>query len=129
MSVKQLDTVAVARMNRVCQETGAVIVVSSTWRLGDEKDWAKTKRKLRMAGLKGKIVDRTAASVWIDGERANERGHEIQAWLTEHPEVTSFAIVDDDSDMVHLMDRLVKTTWDRGFEDSHAEQLIALLNG
>jgi hypothetical protein len=28
------------------------------------------------------------------------RGEEIKAWLHQHPEVTRYAIVDDDSDML-----------------------------
>jgi hypothetical protein len=40
---------------------------------------------------------------------AYHRGEEIQAWLTENPDVTQFVILDDDSDMAHLIDHLVQT--------------------
>lgn len=58
-----------------------------------------------------------------------ERGHEIQRWLSEHPEVTSFAILDDDTDMAHLYDRLVLTDCEDGLQAEHVERLVVLLTG
>jgi hypothetical protein len=63
----------------------------------------------------------------LDASDYGERGHEIQAWLSRHREVTEFAIVDDNSDMAHLRDRLVLTSWATGMLDEHADRLVAML--
>lgn len=44
------------------------------------------------------------------------------------PPVTSFVILDDDSDMDHLRHRLVRTTMVKGLTPEHADLAIAILN-
>ncbi len=41
---------------------------------------------------------------------AEPRGHEIKAWLDLHPEVTHFAVLDDDCDMDGVEDHHIKTS-------------------
>ena len=131
ISEHQLDPVAVERLNRVIARTGAVICVSSTWRIGSEEHWRDTRFRLRHRDLKARIVGRTPnLSGRIPGGllySAVRRGLEIQAWLDKNPQVTRIAIVDDDSDMAHLMDRLVKTSMELGLLDEHVERLVAML--
>lgn len=80
----RFDWVAVGLIRKLCRETGAQIVLSSTWRLHF------TVAEVA-AGLDLPIVDATPDSpAGYDG-----RGHEIAAWLADHPEVTHYAIVDD----------------------------------
>ncbi len=56
------------------------------------------------------------------------RGREIAAWLAAHPAVTTYAIVDDDSDMLpEQMPRFVQTGYELGLEQAHADRLAALL--
>lgn len=128
---KQLDPEAVRRLNRVTQETGAVICVSSTWRLGDEGQWERTQWMLRCRGVVGRIIDRTPnlfrevpSGLLLSEAR---RGTEIDAWLKGHPEVSRFAIVDDDGDMFPHMDRLVQTSFETGLLDDHVERLVQML--
>lgn len=84
------------------------IVVSSTWRLGE------TVESLRKILYPSKLIgDAIIGTTPRFGGEA--RGHEIHDWLTKHPEVTKFVIVDDDDDMVHLSDRLVNTDSWHGF--------------
>jgi hypothetical protein len=64
----------------------------------------------------------------IDGTRRC-RGNEIQAWLDAVPVVKTFAILDDDSDMGHLLPFLVRTSGQTGLQPEHVEQAIKLLNG
>lgn len=135
----ELDPEAIERLNRVTELTGAVIVVSSTWRTGGAKKWSNAQAMLVYRGLRGEIVDKTPELFQHVGERLEsghqphrraDRGLEIQAWLTAHPEVERFAIVDDDSDMAHLRPYLVKTHMDGddgGLQDEHVERLVALL--
>jgi hypothetical protein len=118
----QLDTENIARLNRITRATGAKIVVSSTWRKG------RSMLELRYIlsvhhGVEAEIIDATPV-LW------KYRGHEIQAWLDENAvreRVERFVILDDDSDMEHLMPFLVKTSTHIGLTDKDVERAIALL--
>jgi hypothetical protein len=92
----RFDWVAVALISRLCEETGASIVLSSSWRIIHSVQECAN-------GLDLPIFDRTPS---LDGIR----GMEINAWLAEHPEVTDYAIVDDNSDMLESQkSRFVQT--------------------
>lgn len=79
------------------------IVISSTWRFRGKDGCAEI---LNLNGIDGsRVIDITPRKP-IEG--AKGRGDYIQAWLDKHPEVTQFAIIDDDSDMCHLMDHFFK---------------------
>lgn len=56
------------------------------------------------------------------------RGAEIKAWLAECAEIESFVILDDDSDMDDLSDRLVKTKTDEGLLATHILEIIKILD-
>lgn len=118
----------VAELNRITDTTGAVIVVSSTWRLDG---LMKTRERLNAWGVKADCIDVTPRLCRGNGDyRELERGHEIQHWLDnyEREPVDSFVILDDDKDMVHLMPYLVHTPFDYGIRARHADKAIAILN-
>jgi hypothetical protein len=76
------------------------IVLSSTWRLTRNPDKLPFGWKFRIGKespiILEKIIDTTPRHVDCF------RGREIQEWLDSHPEVTQFAILDDDSfDQIH----------------------------
>ena len=55
------------------------------------------------------------------------RGDEIAAWLTAHPKVKEWAIVDDDSDMLpEQLPRFVKTDGNEGLSFANFERLCAI---
>lgn len=82
------DQVAIRMIRGMCAEGDIKVVLSSAWRLShDFKDVGKA--------FDLPIIDRTPSML-------GPRGQEIQAWLTGHPEVERFAIVDDDSDMLDV---------------------------
>jgi hypothetical protein len=129
-----LDPDKVARLNRVVQATGAIIVISSTWRhlnsglplvgvvLAEGEDCRDI---LRRGGVTG--VFHTDWKTGY-GKMSGKRGHEIEDWLEDHPEITTYAIVDDNRDMLTWQEKfLVQTTFDRGLQDSHVEALIKIL--
>jgi len=131
--VMGLDPVAVARVNRVCAETGAEVVVSSTWRR--QRTRTRLQEILREVGFTGKVRGKTANDVPctdpLSKRHFGERGDEIQAWLNSAVlcglEIESFVILDDDMDMRHLADRLIKTNFAEGLLDEHVERAIAML--
>lgn len=86
-------------VSEFCQKFGYSIVVTSTWRFDNNY-----KECLINGGLRDgiKILGRTP-----NINNAN-RGAEIQQYLTDHPEIESFLIFDDETDMGELIDHLVK---------------------
>ncbi|MBL8355559.1 MAG: hypothetical protein JNM01_12090 [Delftia acidovorans] len=80
------DWVAIKLLQRLCDSSGIQVVLSSAWRLThDYKDVAKA--------FDLPIIDRTPSLLGC-------RGDEIQNWLDNHVEVTNYAILDDDPDML-----------------------------
>ena len=57
-----------------------------------------------------------------------KRGLEIQKWLDKNPGVDKFIILDDDSDMVHLMSHLLQTDGEFGLTNEIADEAIKRLN-
>jgi hypothetical protein len=135
-----LDELNIQVLNRVLTETGAEVVLSSTWRSLIKLD--ELTRHLRDKGYSGPdIMEKTPdCTTWHDGWKkrdvdeqlfyAQERGFEIQEWLdTRGTDVTRFAIVDDGNDMAHLRPFLVRTSMDDGLTDDEADRLIEMLGG
>jgi hypothetical protein len=114
----KFDWTAVALVRNLCEETGASIVLSSSWRIGRVVHECAN-------GLDLPIFDFTPRIAGYDGK---VRGDEIDAWLKAHPEVTQYAIVDDDSDMLlGQLPRFVKTTHEDGLSFANFLALKELL--
>lgn len=114
-----IDLKAVALLNDLFEKTGAKVVISSVWRLSLSVDQLKT--IFKRVGFKGEIIDKTV-------QLRSIRGLEIAQWMETNPGVESFVILDDDSDMGDLMNRLVKTTFDDGLTENEVVKAVALLN-
>jgi hypothetical protein len=117
---EMIDAEAVARLNRIIAETGANVVISSSWRI--VLDAGALRSVLKACGFEGEIIGVTDQLV------EGTRGDEIVAWLahTAH-DVEAFAILDDDEDMGELVGRLIRTTWELGLQDEHVERALELL--
>jgi hypothetical protein len=121
---------AIGRLRMVVMRSACRVVLSSTWREVDHfvaqleaaggfparhEDWRTPRLRPR---LENGIV--TGPS----------RGDEIDAWLSRHPEVERFAIVDDDADMLPKQEPFfVQTSFDHGLLDDHGERLVRILIG
>lgn len=120
--LEEFDREAVVRLQRIVDATGCEIVVSSTWRILHTV--SKIRKMLVQHGLSMDVKFLGATP-----RLHCERGHEIQAWMDAAgvtPE--QIVILDDDSDMVHLLPRHVKTSFMDGLQDRHVEMAIAMLN-
>ncbi len=98
---------AVQWLSEACQKFGYDIVVTSTWRLDDNY-----KECLINGGLRSgiEVLGRTPR---FSGQ---PRGAEIKAYLDEHPEITHYVIVDDESDILpEQRGHFIKTNGDTGF--------------
>lgn len=123
--VGHLEPNACARAQRLCDETGAELVISSTWRLIHKRDAIGD--MFRARDLTTRILGMTAAL-------HTARGHEIQGWLDASAAIAGLGtidgmvILDDDADMVHLAPWHVQTHVERGFTDSELRQAVEVLS-
>lgn len=127
-----IDPEKVALVNDIIVKTGCIVVISSTWRLSD--DWADA---IRQAGFDTAHARGVTPHLPRSGGReARERGHEIAAWFkdclkhgVEFNEGSTFAILDDDSDMLESqMPHFFQTRWDTGLTREIADRVITHLN-
>lgn len=80
----RLDPILVQELNRICSETGASVIISSSWRLRlEESDMAK---KLLLAGLSALFIGYTE-----DGD--NRADQIISSVFSYTPE--SWVVIDD----------------------------------
>lgn len=135
-----LDKKKMELVKCICDETGAKIVISSSWRrytLADtieELTTNQTKTGHEPFLMPEYIVDVTARMyAFKHGTReihyGLDRGVEIDRWLWEHPEVTNYVILDDDGDMLlSQKNNFIKTHALRGISKRDVERAIKILN-
>lgn len=85
-ALTKFDWVAIGLIRKLCEETDCSIVLSSDWRLTQKVIDVANAFDLPICGATGIIGD--------------SRGAEIAQWLAEHPDVTHYAIVDDQGGML-----------------------------
>lgn len=122
-----LDAAKLQLLTQIVQETGAQIVLSSTWRKHQH-----LKNRLQSA-LSARALKLYSSTPVLEYEeyglmRARPRGEEIRAWLDENPHVSQFVILDDDPNMVTLKPLLVQTQSDTGLTPDLARECIRRLN-
>lgn len=86
VDMRQFDPVAIGLIRKLCEQVECSIVLSSDWRLAYTVHACANAFDLW-------IFDRTP---FIP---EGPRGQEIKLWLDDHPEVETYAIVDDNSNM------------------------------
>lgn len=128
----------VDNLKRVVNETGAEIVISSTWRqthlppafvkmfktyfFDDAPVIGATPRIYEIP--KGIFPERKMSQYSYP-----TRGYEIQYWLDNHPEVMTYCIIDDSSDFTERQKSFfVHTDYKVGFSSDDADKAIKILN-
>jgi len=117
--VSKFDPVAVALLNSVLDETGAKLVISSTW--GKQgKDIVKP--TLEENGISWNRVHED----WVTPRKfSSTREMEIKMWLDKHRDITHWASLDDEN--LELDGRNVKVSFDDGVQMCHYHKLLELL--
>lgn len=91
----QICPKAAARVQMICDATGAQIVVSSTWRLFHKKP--KLQRLLGLRGITTPIIGVTPDL--CGRPRGNEIASWLELWENSHPgDLGHICIIDDDDD-------------------------------
>lgn len=149
----EFDPESVEQLNRIINETGAKVVVSSTWRLG--RTITQLQEILDRVGFIGEVIDKTpnfhAKGTDNDGERIGytiPRGCEIDWWLKNEGEfqrinwsteeqqkyidksiVKNYIIIDDDSDMLYNQrEHFIHTSFMSGLTNELTDKAISILN-
>lgn len=95
------DIYAVTFLKWICEKANIQIVISSSWRHNHNKQF--------FVDIFGNIIHKD----WkIPTFISAIRGKEIQQWLDNHPEVQTYLIIDDDSDMLPDQPLLLTSTYD-----------------
>jgi hypothetical protein len=137
------DLRAVEALNWLIAQTGAKIVVSSTWRRGTKLIELREVVNGHF-GVIGDVIDKTPVLTTIkqfEGlpgmiEVSAERGDEIDYWLrSDHlplqrrgrEPIESYVILDDDDDLGIHISRLVRTEFEHGLTMEHAKRAAQML--
>ena len=103
-------------VGKIQMDTNCEIVLSSSWRHHQRSVDLISKRLFKLLDITGDSDD-------------GFRGKEIKTWLDAHPEVTRYAILDDDSDMLpEQLPNFFKTSWQEGITDEIAKKVTEHLN-
>ena len=125
-----IDETRLPLIKQILDETGALIVLSSSWR----KHWDKEPSLCDDLGAEINSIFATYDIAIYDKTpqlQSNDRAEEIRLWLSQNETVRTFVILDDisfgwGSD---LQDNLVKTNCriGRGLERQHVQKAISIL--
>ena len=110
-------------LKRLIRATGAVIVLSSTWR-NHPKPCELLTGALERFGLSFVSVTPTASSIYAT------RGTEITEWLLEHPKTERYVILDDypKEQFEGHENHFVEINFKTGLTMEHVEKAIEILN-
>jgi hypothetical protein len=121
---EELDPECVKLVEVLVQETGANIVITSAWRLSHSLISIQHHFKRlgfaypeRIIGATSDLSAQSRGGVWV----SEPRGMEINLWLKQIP-VDAFVILDDDSDMRPVQDKLVQTSFRTGLTRKHVDR-------
>ncbi len=118
---QELDPELVRRVSDLVVETNARVVISSTWRRLHSLEAINT--MLVAAGWQAPPAISTTPRT-----QEGFRGHEVNLWLAEHPEVTRHVILDDDSDFLPEQP-LVRTDHRDGIQPTGVQRAREILLG
>jgi hypothetical protein len=110
-----MDPVLLGRIKGVLDRTGARVILSSTWRYDPAGIWSAKYWGLHFDGV---VPDLPGLS----------RCEEIKAWLAENPDVTRYAVLDDEDDGLDDLP-LFQPSGGHGLTDDICKGLESYLNG
>ena len=130
------DPVAVVNLARIIDETGAVIVISSSWKFYGVTELREMWKMRKLPGAILDITPNTISDEMLMNANLDEiefgvcRGNEIKEWLSKHKgEVSNYVIIDDFDDLLpEQMSHAVITNTLIGITESDAEKAITILN-
>lgn len=145
----EFDPDAIICLNRIIKETGAKLIISSTWR--KNRTIEELQELLNSVGVEGEVIDKTPVlSLYEQNEyKGNaKRGNEIDYllknigkfqrinWCKDTQQeyidkaiIKNYIILDDDSDMLYSQrEHFIQTTIETGLDNKIADKAIEILN-
>jgi hypothetical protein len=117
---KSIDPECVQRLNRILRQTGAVVIVSSSWR--KKHALSEIVSILESRGFCGEIDGTTSAIGMLS------RTEEISEWLAENrPPGSAWVVIDDELTSALPGERIVSPSNQTGLTDRDVEEAIAIL--
>ena len=117
-------------IKRIVDETGAKIVVSSSWRMDSVEDTID-----KMIGRPRRCPRNRMFNWFIDNlydvthTYRSLRGLEIKDWLDEHNDIENYVIIDDDGDFLdEQLYHFVQTNYEDGITEVETIRAIKVLN-
>ena len=130
------DPIAVKNLARIVDESGACIVISSSWKYSGLSTLVDMWSDRSLPGRVIDITPDTESDEFLlnanleDMELFSCRGYEIREWLTTHGKgVDSYAILDDEQEMLpEQQGHFVQTNPAVGITEEDAEKVIGILS-
>ena len=130
------DPMAVKNLARIVDESGACIVISSSWKYSGLSTLVDMWND---RALPGRVIDITpdteSDQFLLNADLENMeflscKGYEIKEWLTAHGKnVSQYAILDDEQEMLpEQQSHFVQTNPVVGISEEDAEKAITILN-
>jgi hypothetical protein len=133
-----IDRMNVSILKNVIDKTGAVVVMSSAWRLWfDDKMMPKEGYSqslhdiLNEFGIKlfGKTPDFSTDEIRVNKTFSHVKAKEIKAWIIENESVDKYAVIDDlDLRNEEVNAHLVRTNGQVGITEKDAMRVIDMLS-
>ncbi len=122
--ISGLDPVALGFLNRICSQNDLKVVISSTWRHGDNR-----RHFYEIFGCGGYVsLAHALHDNWCTPTTINmSRGGEIELWLSRN-ECDGYVIIDDDASMLdYQLPHFVNTDSINGMLYEHYAQVMKIL--
>lgn len=132
-----IDRECIARINTLCERTGARIVISSSWRTYETirgqpvGGLVGTVAVLRACGLTAEVIGATPDHATPEQRERHQRADrwpEIHEWLAAHPEVGAWVVLDDSELPGVPAESFVRTDIAVGITDADVERAVRILS-
>jgi hypothetical protein len=132
-----IDRACIARINSICERTGARIVISSSWRTYETirgqpvGGLVGTVAVLRACGLTAEVIGATPDHATPEQRERHQRADrwpEIHEWLAAHPEVGAWVVLDDSELPGVPAAAFVRTDIAVGITDADVERAVRVLS-
>lgn len=134
----KIDMNKIKIINDICDKTDAKIVVSSSWKIGYRGVVPVFHESLKQYFIKNQYLvhfkdtfDKFISNIiGMTESIGGLRGDEIKFYMNKHPEVDSYVILDDDSDMLdQQLFNFIQTDTYEGITERDAKLCVDILNG
>ena len=128
-----IDPLKVMLLKQIIDETGAQVVLSSSWRYDWNKDYSKCRRHVKylIDSLRDAHIEIYDVTPVVGN--GYSRGTEISEWLTSNEDVDGWVVLDDevfhDFKQQHIRSHFVKTDYEYGLTTERVNRAIGVLNG